>query len=123
MHDCLAGKVIALPDLGFVATRNFNHSYLRGGRGIDAARRAHEIFALSRIIAADLVRATQMAEPEAERLAETLVRRRVAEQAGAVPHLSVGFTRKGPYRDKVVQAQLQQFDALMTTDSVPSGHS
>ncbi|MEM6761949.1 MAG: TIGR00180 family glycosyltransferase, partial [Pseudomonadota bacterium] len=27
MHDCLAGKVIALPDLGFVATRNFNHSY------------------------------------------------------------------------------------------------
>ena len=35
VHRLLQGKIKALPEIGFICTRNYNHSYLRPERQID----------------------------------------------------------------------------------------
>ncbi|MEM8551966.1 MAG: TIGR00180 family glycosyltransferase [Pseudomonadota bacterium] len=109
LQECSHGKIIGVPDIGFIATRNFNHSYLRTNSRLLFLRRVEDIFTMRRNCAADLEQYAQMAPVQAERAADHLVRRRIAEHAGYPAPTREGFEHSPLFRNNVVRQQFSVF--------------
>ncbi|MCH9806518.1 MAG: TIGR00180 family glycosyltransferase [Alphaproteobacteria bacterium] len=110
LQDCLAGKMHAIPDFGYICTRNFNHSYLRAGSELIFLRRSELALQVVDQIRDDLIAMGGVGEDEAMRLAENLMKRRIAELCGSPAHRMRDFHKSRFYRDKTVQKQFEQFN-------------
>jgi len=114
-HDSIAGKVKALPELGYVCTRNFRHSYLRPEDGLIFLRRAEDVLRIAAQLRDDLAGSGDALPPEeAERVAERLVRRRIEAIVGAAAHRRPGFAESELFTEPPVQAQYALFHDLFT---------
>lgn len=110
LQDCLAGKMHAIPDFGYICTRNFNHSYLRAESELIFLRRSELALQIVDQIREDIVQACDLGQDEALRVAENLMKRRIAELCGSPAHRMRDFHKSRFYRDKVVQQQFQLFN-------------
>ncbi|HEX5226406.1 MAG TPA: TIGR00180 family glycosyltransferase [Bryobacteraceae bacterium] len=116
-HDCLVGKIRVLPSLGFVGTRNHNHSYIRPETGLSFLRRAQDVLGLAATLEADLQALAGMEPAAAARLSEALITRRIGMICGNPPHLKAGFRESNVFRHATVQAQFELFENLFRPDN------
>lgn len=112
LHDCMHGRIRALPEIGFIATRNYNHSYLRPEDRLVFLRRSADVLRMTARIAEDLQRFGGLSGMEAESASEEMIRRRVAENAGAPAHRMRGFENTRLFLNPVVQRQLRLFNDI-----------
>lgn len=112
LHDCAAGGIIALPSFGYIATRNYSHSYLRPGSRMLYTRHPAEIARLRAFIAGDLV-AAGPGRAEAEAEAAYLMHARAMEHTGHHNQRPADFERGPMARDPFFTAQLAEFRAAL----------
>ncbi|MEM8662880.1 MAG: TIGR00180 family glycosyltransferase [Pseudomonadota bacterium] len=72
LHDAACGQIIALPEFTFVATRNYNHSYLRPDGPLHFIRRADEVMRLVAFCRQDLEAHGGLSPEEADETARHL---------------------------------------------------
>ncbi|MEM8551965.1 MAG: TIGR00180 family glycosyltransferase [Pseudomonadota bacterium] len=113
LHDAACGQVLALPQLGYVTTRNYGHAYLRTPGGLAFIENAPGILKLVTDTAADLVEYSGMDGDAAQDLAEQLFRSAVGQNAGAMAHEMRGFATSRDALDASALAQGAEFDALL----------
>jgi glycosyltransferase domain-containing protein len=110
--DCTMGKMLALPMIGFICTRNYNHSYLRAETPLIYLRRSEEVLGLRDRLAEDVRTYGGVEADEADDLATLLINRRVAALSGVPPHRIVGFAESPSFNNPLVQTQFQLFREL-----------
>lgn len=110
--DCTMGKILALPKIGFICTRNYNHSYLRAEAPLIYLRKSEEVLGLRDRLAEDLRTYGGVDAAQAEETATLLISRRVAALSGAPPHRIVGFTEGTAFNSPTVQAEFKLFRDL-----------
>lgn len=114
LMDMAAGKFLAVPDLGFICTRNNVHSYYRPTDHLIYLRRAAEVLELFDVLTRKLMEVDGMGEKEARALLANIINRRVAALAGAPPFVIAGFTERAPYRTELIDRTRQSFADLFT---------
>jgi glycosyltransferase domain-containing protein len=112
VHDCLRGKIKALPEVGFVCTRNYNHSYLRPEAELVFLRRSDEILQITARIRRDLIRYASIAEEEAKRRSEEIMKAFLREMLGRSLVTMRGFEQKPMFTNPIVQKQIDIFEEL-----------
>lgn len=115
MHDALSGQVISVPEFTYLATRNFNHSYLRPSERYAFMKRQDEFGTLQGIIAGDLQRTTDLRSADADERAAYLIGRRIVEVMGGAP--LQGGSIRNLREDPTVEAQVQAFFNLFSADT------
>ena len=110
-HDCMAGKLLALKDIGYFRTVNELHSKLRPMGALYYLDNASEIQALKDHFRDQLAQQSELNEQEADVLAAALVGGRIGTKAFP-PHSQPGFGRSDLFRDTVVRKQYRIFRAL-----------
>lgn len=114
MHDSCSGKILTLPEFSFIGTRNYNHSYLRAAPGLVFLDRAGDVKKVIAQIATDLMRTANICEAEAVSAAHNFIKPRIAELTGAPAFKMEGFIQKPIYKNRVVEAQVSQFEEIFT---------
>lgn len=117
LMDLSRGKFVAIPDLGFICTRNFVHSYYRAEEPLVYLRRAAAVLELHDLL---LERLSHTADHDPESAADvvrSVIARRVAALAGAPPYRIVGFTERPPYKTPIVDGARQLFADLFHADT------
>lgn len=114
LMDVADGKFLAVPDLGFICTRNTVHSYYRASDHLIYLRRASEVLELYHMLTRKLMEVDGMGEKDARGLIAGIINRRVAALAGAPPFLIAGFTERAPYRTELIDRTRQRFADLFT---------
>jgi|GEM_PF-2168080 len=117
LYDCMCGKIATVPDVTFIGTRNYNHNYLRAASKLQFLEFADDVVALLDQIAADLGTYCGVPEDERRRLAEQLLRHRLAELLGAGVHQQKGFELTANFQKPIVQTQFENFRTLFMPDS------
>jgi glycosyltransferase domain-containing protein len=114
LMDVTRGKFIAVPDLGFICTRNYVHSYFRAEEPLVYLRKADKILELHDRLYKRLSELDDF-DPDAARDALAwVIGRRVAALAGAPPYRIAGFAEKAPYRTPLMDGARQMFADLFT---------
>ncbi|WP_183094892.1 TIGR00180 family glycosyltransferase [Nocardioides stalactiti] len=112
LMDLSHGKFIAIPDLGFICTRNYVHSYYRAEEPLVYLRRAHDVLDLHDRLLERLSHADGLDPDTAADAVRTVISRRVAALAGAPPYRLAGFTERPPYNTPIVEGARQLFADL-----------
>lgn len=115
VHDALAGPMVSVPEFTYIATRNFNHSYLRQSERFEFLKKYDAFETLRGNIQRDLERYADQSSPDAKRISETLMRRRIVQLMGGVN--LVGGKPSNLRDDKVVDAQVAAYFDLFDTAS------
>ncbi|AXI48174.1 hypothetical protein C1J03_20525 [Sulfitobacter sp. SK012] len=97
MMDMAEGKFIAIPDLGFICTRNLVHSYYRSEDNMVVLRRGPEVMQLIDKTTARLQEVDDIDEEAARRVIGQVVRSRIAALSGVPPARISGFTERPLY--------------------------
>ena len=109
LHDVMAGKIRALPEIGFFGTRNYSHSYLRPEEPLLFLRRSAEVLTLLNGFRQDLIDFGGMAPEAAKSTAEMMLQRRIAELCGVPAHRRAGFMESPMFQNAIVQKQISLF--------------
>lgn len=117
VHDALRGSVKAIPDLAFLSTRNYNHSYLRPTDKLFFVRESALVLQAVDRIREDLLETGARDERSAARLADLLVMGMIAERCGIPVHMRHGFRDSPVFREEGVQEQMALFRDIFTADS------
>ncbi|HET7678630.1 MAG TPA: TIGR00180 family glycosyltransferase [Xanthobacteraceae bacterium] len=112
IQDCMHGKIKALPEIGFIRTLNYKHSYLRPEAGLIFLRRSDQVLQILDQFRHDLMQYAGIEEHEAQAHSEHLIRQRLKELVGAPAHALKGFEERGFFLNPLVQKQFDIFDAL-----------
>lgn len=112
VHDCLRGKIKALPEVGFICTRNYKHSYLRPEAELVFLRRSDEVLQITDRFRRDLIRYAGLAEEEAKRRGEDLMKAFLREMLGRPMVCMRGFEQKAMFANPIVQKQIDIFEEL-----------
>jgi glycosyltransferase domain-containing protein len=80
--DCMFGKIHAYDTIGFICTRNYNHSYIRPDDKLLVLRRSEDILRLVDDITNDLISFAFLDRPDAEEASANIVRKRIVSLAG-----------------------------------------
>lgn len=110
-QDSIAGKIRGLPQLGFVTTRNYNHSYLRDSDGLFFLREAEAVQGMIRALQEDLA---QKAPDTAHKTIERMIKRLIAGWCGAGPMTRQGFAESDLVQSAPMQKQIALFGDLFT---------
>lgn len=110
-HDAVAGNVKAFPDVGFICTRNYTHSYLRATTPLIFLRKAEVVLEFNELLVGDLVK-SGLDKDIAEEAARVAISRRVATLAGSPVTKTAGFLQSPAYQHPTVQAQFELFRQL-----------
>ena len=116
LHDAMAGKIRAFPEIGFFGTRNYRHSYLRPEESLIFLRRSEQVLTLLGTIRQDLIDVCGVAEETAKTTSEFLLMRRIAELCGVPAHRRAGFFESKIFLNPTVQNQITLFSELFTED-------
>ena len=112
VQDVFTGKMHASPRLTFIATRNFNHSYLRTEDPFLFVRRSDDFFKLLNFIQDDIRNYTSVDENEAKHIANKLMLNQVAFTAGASAPKFDGFEKSKIFNNRIVQSQIKLFNEI-----------
>lgn len=112
IRDALLGKILAVPQIGFIGTRNYGHSYVRQESPLSFLRDGPRILELRDGWVRDFAEIGQIPQEQAQTLADRLVRQRLSELVGDAAHRRTGFADAPRFTHPVVQAQYQQFHAV-----------
>lgn len=111
-HDCLAGKIHAMPEIGYFTTKLPIHSKIGNKAPLFYLRDAKEILALRDYYQTTLLANLSVTEDYAEKLANRMIAARVAYYAGGAPQRKKGFARTDLFREDVVRRQYTAFRDL-----------
>ncbi len=114
LMDVTRGKFIAVPELGFICTRNYIHSYFRAEEPLVYLRKADKVLELHDLLYKRLEEFDEFDGDAARDALSAVIGRRVAALAGVPPHRTVGFAEKAPYRTPLMDGARQQFADLFT---------
>lgn len=114
IQDALQGKIKAVGQLGYIGTRNTNHSYLRSDSRLIFLHRSKDLGRYADNMKSDFIRYAELNEDDAARNTETVVRRFVAEYCGRKAHHMKTVSGSKMANDAVVQEQLSMFRDLFT---------
>jgi glycosyltransferase domain-containing protein len=116
-QDSMHGKIMALPEIGFICTRNYTHSYLRPEAGLIYLRRSQEVLGTMDLFRQDLVRYAGLHEEEAGRRSEEIIKSLLRESLGRPLVQTIGFERKPIFANDSIQKQIDIFEALFEKDT------
>jgi len=114
IHDCMAGKIKAIKDVGFFCTRNYRHSYIRPNDNLIYLRRGTEVLKFIESFRNDLLLYSDMHETEAQNIAKKLVRERIAQLAGGRVNRRHGFSKSPLFKNSHIQYQYNNFHGLFS---------
>lgn len=110
IHDCMCGKIKALPKIGFISTRNYNHAYLRTEARLQYLRRSSEVLRQGDQFCEDLMQYAGLDEETAKKESAYLIKERIRVLINRAPH------RMRPVKSRpinpIVQKQFVMFNAL-----------
>lgn len=112
LMDLSRGKFVAIPDLGFICTRNYVHSYYRAEEPLVYLRRAHHVLELHDLLLERLATQDDVDPEVAADVVRTVIARRVAALAGAPPYRLTGFTERPPFNTPIINGARQLFTDL-----------
>lgn len=112
VHDCMHGKIAAFPEVGFFATRNYNHSYLRPDDKLLVLRRADDILRAVEHITNDLMEKAGLDREAAENASADIINKRIAMLAGRHPRKTRTRAMDKFISMPVVQQQYKMFREL-----------
>ncbi|MEZ5774287.1 MAG: TIGR00180 family glycosyltransferase [Hyphomicrobiaceae bacterium] len=115
-HDLLAGKILALPQLGYIRTVNAAHSKLRSDASAPPMAGDTETEAIARHYALLLASEARLPADEADALAARLVAARIATKADP-PHNRPFFAFDPLFREPVIRLQYRSFRQLLREGS------
>lgn len=113
-HDCLAGKIMALPEIGYFTTKLPTHTRLARPERLFYLENASEILDLRNYYEACLLDAVEIDAQEARTVADRVVAMRIAQHSGGAPHGQTGFGSSKLFLAKEVQEQYTAFHELFT---------
>lgn len=114
MMDFTHGKFFAIPELGFICTRNITHSYYRSSQPLVYLRRADDIMRLGERMSFYLREIDGLSAERAEYVVGQLINRRIAALAGAPPFRIAGFDQRPPFTNVLVTTARERFRAMFT---------
>lgn len=117
IHDCMHGKIQALPKIGFIRTKNYAHSYLKPEDDLSFLRHSDGVLRIVDQMTEDLLQEGGFNPAGARRLSEALIAHRIAELVGRPIHKTEGFEFKPIYLNRTVQKQFEIFDSLFESDT------
>ena len=117
IHDCMHGKIHALPKIGFIRTKNYAHSYLKPEDDLIFLRRSDEVLRIVDQITEDLMQSGGFNPGGAKAMSEAFITHRIAELVGRPIHQTEGFELTPMYRNRTVQRQFEIFDTLFKKDT------
>lgn len=112
VHDAMAGSTKAWPEIGFIATRNYTHSYLRPEADLIFLRRANEVLEMMDTMRRDLESLQDISAQDAQSVAEKLIRLQVIDRCGIQAHDKPGFAASPMFLHPMVQSQMAMFDGM-----------
>lgn len=113
LTDCLAGKVHALPEIGVVLTRNFNHSYTRAGSKLEFLDRGPQLAAMIRQVQQRLLEAGTLDSDQAAHLATDLFSRHIGSYLTGIPfHMHKRFIDSNIHLHEFIREQFSMFEKL-----------
>jgi len=112
IHDVLFGKMHAIPEFTFFATRNFNHSYLRTEDPLHFIRHSEDFFRLVQFLENDLCEYGGHPQDRASRIITNLMLRQIGTVVGFPAPRLRGFEAQPVFQNAVVQKQLVNFEAI-----------
>jgi hypothetical protein len=112
IHDCLRGKIKPLPDIGFICTRNYTHSYLRPEAELVFLRRSDEVLQITDRFRRDLIRYAGLGEEEAKDRSAEIMKAFLRELLGRPVMSMRGFELRPMFANPIVQKQIDIFEQL-----------
>lgn len=116
LMDMSAGQFLAIPEMGFICTRNFVHSYYRADEPLVYLRRAPDVIRLYDVLAERLQEIDGIGEEEAREMLSRVIGRRIAALAGAPSFRLSGFTAHAPYATRIIDKTRALFTSTFTKD-------
>lgn len=110
--DVMQGKFIAIPELGFICTRNYTHSYYRANEKLVVLRRANEVLELCDILCTRLCDLEDIDSEQAKEIVVNIINKRIAAVSGMPPFRVAGFTERAPYATKMIDDCRKEFAGL-----------
>lgn len=111
-HDSLRGKMKALPEVGFICTRNYTHSYLRPESELVFLRRSDEVLQITDRFHRDLIRYAGLTEEEARDKSVEIMKAFLRELLGRSVISMRGFELRPMFANPIVQKQIDIFEEL-----------
>ena len=121
LHDVMAGKIRAFPEVGFFGTRNYSHSYLRPEEPLIFLRRNEEVLTLMGLLRDDLMSFGGLDAALAKSTVEMMIARRIAELCGVPAHRRVGFLESKMFQNPTVKTQIDLFGELFAEGTAGRG--
>jgi len=112
VHDVSRGTMKAIPTIGYIGTRNYNHAYFRPEEDLIFLRRSETALKFIDVFQQDLMHYGNMEEGPARKVAELVMRRRISEQVGNMSHRRKGFAQSRLFQNKAVQQQMRIFQKM-----------
>jgi glycosyltransferase domain-containing protein len=114
IHDCMAGKIKAFPELGYLCTSNYGHSYLRPEAPLIFLRKSELVLKIMERIKYDLTTSGELDDAAARRIAEGLIENRIGELIGRPATKLKGFDDQPLFTNPLVLRQFQLFTELFS---------
>jgi glycosyltransferase domain-containing protein len=114
VHDCSVGKIKALEGIGYVCTKNYNHSYLRQKDKLFFLRRGTEILKTRDQFQSDLIEYGDFSDAQALAVADKLIKIRIAGLVNRGDWALPNFSNSPLFNDRVVKIQYDQFHGMFT---------
>lgn len=115
IQDCLCGKIKALPEIGFICTRNYTHAYLRPEDRLQFLRCSSEVLQQADLFREDLMQQAGLDEETAKKESAHLIRERIRVLVNRGPHMMSTFKTKPVH--PIVQKQFEIFEELFEKGS------
>jgi glycosyltransferase domain-containing protein len=114
VHDATVGKIRAFPQIGTIATRNFNHSYLRYDDKLIFLRRSGEILEIAETMQADLMQHAGVDSDQARFVTERMIRAYIAAFCNSPIWMRLGFGESNLFTNPNIQKQIALMHDLFT---------
>ncbi len=112
LHDCLAGKIKALPEIGYFTTKLATHSRFGPPSRLHYLEHAQETLNLRDYYAEKIASTTAIDNQEARSIADKLIAMKIAHWTGGSPQFLDGFGCSSLFRDEIVRKQYDAFQDL-----------
>lgn len=113
-HDCLAGKIRALPNIGYFTTKLPTHSRLAKPGRLHYLEHAGEVLDLRNYYIEQLTSALGIAEHDAKDVADRMIGMRIAHFTVGAPHRQKGFGHSPLFTEAPVRQQHEAFCDLFS---------
>ncbi len=111
-HDCLAGKIKALPDIGYFTTKLTTHSRFEQPSRLHYLEHAQETLELRDYYIDRILSSGAVEAQEARSVADKLIAMKIAHWTGGSPQFLEGFGCSSLFRDETVRKQYDMFQDL-----------